>query len=67
MAILYGNDAFSILVLPTKKQYSSFLKKGFCFPENLFQSWSIDNVQNVHWLSHKNMPISQMEGYFENP
>ena len=27
MAVLYGNDAFSILVLSTKKRYSSFLKK----------------------------------------
>ena len=26
MVVLYGNDAFSILVLSTKKQYSSFLK-----------------------------------------
>ena len=29
MAVLYGNDAFSILVLSTKKWYSSFLKKIF--------------------------------------
>ena len=56
--ILYGNNAFSIFMLSTKKHYSSFLKKKICFPENLFQSWSIENVQNVHWLSHKNMPIS---------
>ena len=27
LAILYGNAAFSILVLSTKKQYSSFSKK----------------------------------------
>ena len=26
-AVLYGNDAFSILVLSTKKRYSSFSKK----------------------------------------
>ena len=67
MAVLYGNDAFSILVCSTKKKYSSFLKKGFGFLENLFQSWSIENVQNFHWSSHKNMPISPTEGYFENP
>ena len=31
MAVSYDNDAFSILVLSTKKQYSSFLKKTFVF------------------------------------
>ena len=35
-AVLNGNDVFSILVVSTKKRYSSFLK-GFHFPENLFQ------------------------------
>ena len=58
---------FSILVVSTKKRYTSFFEKGFRFPENLFQSWSIENVWNFHWSSHKNMPISQTEGYFENP
>ena len=29
MADLYGNDAFSILVLSTRKQYSSFYGKFF--------------------------------------
>ena len=28
-----------------------FFGKGFRFPENLFQSYSIENVQNFHWLS----------------
>ena len=31
MAVLYGYDAFSILVNSTKKWYSSFLKKVFLF------------------------------------
>ena len=44
-----------------------FFDKGSRFPENLFQSQSIENVQNFHWLSNKNMPISQREGYFEKP
>ena len=44
-----------------------FSEKGFRFPENLFQSESIENFQNFHWLSHKSMPISQAKGYFENP
>ena len=43
-----------------------FFEKGFRFPENPFQSQSIENVQNFHWLLHKNLPISQTEGYLEN-
>ena len=54
------------IVLLTEKRYSSFLK-NFLLSINLFQSLSIENVQNFHWLSYKNMLISQMEGYFENP
>ena len=50
-----------------KKGTLQFFEKGFQFPENLFQSQSIENIWNFHWLSHKNMPISQTEGYFENP
>ena len=66
MAVLYGNDAFSILVRSTKKCYSNFLKKSILFLENLFQSKSTENVQKFHWSSHKNIPTSQTEGYFEN-
>ena len=44
-----------------------FFEKGFLFLENFFQSWSIESVWNIYWLSHKNMPISQTKGYFENP
>ena len=36
-AVLYGNKAFSILVLSTKKRYSSFLKKGFVFKKICFK------------------------------
>ena len=42
-------------------------EKYLRFLENLFQSESIEIVQNFQWLSHKSMPISQMEGYFKNP
>ena len=42
-------------------------EKGFRFWENWFQSYNIENVQNFQLLSHKNMPISQTEGYFKNP
>ena len=37
MAVLYGNDAFSILVLSTKKRYSRFLKKVFLFQKIYFK------------------------------
>ena len=40
-------------------------EKGFRFPENPFQSQSIE--KNFHWLLHKNLPISQTDGYLENP
>ena len=63
MAILYGNDAFSILLLSTKNGVLQFFEKGFHFPENQFQRKNIENVQNFHWLSYENMPISQTEGY----
>ena len=37
MAVLNGNDAFSILVLSTKKRYSSFLKKTLNFQKVCFK------------------------------
>ena len=49
------------------KTVLQFCEKGFRFSENLLQSWSIEIVQNFLWLSHKNMSISQTEGYFKNP
>ena len=54
-----GFDVFSILVVPTKKKVLQVFEKGFRFPGNLLQSYSIENVWNFHLLSHKNMPISQ--------
>ena len=36
-AVLYGNIAFSIIVLSSKEWYSCFFKNRFSFPENLFQ------------------------------
>ena len=45
MTVLYGNDAFSNSVLSTKKRY---FEKRFRFPENLFQSESIEIVQIFH-------------------
>ena len=38
MAVLNGNDAFSILVLSTKKRYSNLLKKDFGFQKVCFKA-----------------------------
>ena len=40
--------------------------KTFSFWENLFHGQNIEIVQNFQRVSRKSMPISQMEGYFEN-
>ena len=37
MAVLYENDVFQILVLSTKKRYSSSLKKVFVFQKICFK------------------------------
>ena len=53
MAVLYGNDAFSILVLSTKRRNSRFLKKVFIFQKIC--------------LKVKVLKSFKTEGYFENP
>ena len=45
MIVLYGNDAVSILVLSTKKQYSSFLKKVFIFQKICFKVQVLKNFK----------------------
>ena len=50
-----------------KNTVLKLLEKGFRVSENLFQSKSIENIQNFQWLLYKNMPISQTESHFENP
>ena len=37
MTVFYGNDAFSILLLSTKKRHSIFLKKAFIFQKICFK------------------------------
>ena len=37
LAVLYGNNAFSIFVLSTKKWHSMFLKKNFVFQKICFK------------------------------
>ena len=66
MAVLYENDAFLVLSAFNQKTVFQSFEKSFRFLDNLFQSWSPENVQNFEWSSRKNMPISQTEGYFEN-
>ena len=56
MAVLYGIDRFQSWYFPLKNGTQVFLWKDFRFTKNLFQS--IENVQNFHWPSHKNMPTS---------
>ena len=50
-AVLYGDVAFSIIVLLTKRWYFNFLKKDFHFSEDLFQSQRIEIVQDFHFLN----------------
>ena len=45
----------------------SFLWKRFSFFRKFVLKLSIENVQTFQWLSHKDIPIFQTEGYFENP
>ena len=64
--VLYGNVAFLILALSTKKSYSSFLEKVFilqniCFKVKILKMFQISSD------SYIKTSISQAEGPFENP
>ena len=53
MVVLYGNDASSILVLSTKKLYSSFLKNVFifqkiCFKVEVFKTFKISTDCHIN-------------------
>ena len=63
-AVLYEIVAFSILLLSTKKRYSSFLKRVCVFQKTCF---IVKALKSFQWSSHKYMPISQTKGYFKNP
>ena len=61
MAVLYGNDAFSILVLSTKKWYYSYLKKIFifqkiCFIVKVLKSFQISTDCHIKTCQHANLP-----------
>ena len=51
--VSYENDAFSMLVLSTKKRDSIFLKRVFIFQKICFK------VKKRSKLSHENMPTSE--------
>ena len=65
MTVLYENRAFSILALSTKKQYPSFLIKVFVFQKICFKVKVLKTFKISTDCHIKNMPISQMEDYFE--
>ena len=66
MAVLSGNDEFSVLVLSLKNGTPDFWKR-FSFSRKSGSKLKYWKRSKFHWLSHKNMPISQTEGYLENP
>ena len=55
---VYGNDAFSILVLLTKDRYSSFFEKGFRFHKICFKVKSTDCFIKTY---------RSLKANFENP
>ena len=65
-AVLNRNDVLSILVVSTKNQYSSFLKNVLVFQKMCFKV-KVLKMFETFTGSDKNMPMSQTEGYFENP
>ena len=51
-AVLYGNVAFSIVILLSKKRYSNFLEKGFvfkkiCFKVKVMQTFKISSDYHI--------------------
>ena len=66
MAVLYENDVFSILVLSTKKLFSSFLKKVFVF-QKIYFNVKVLKTFKISADCHMKTTISQTGGCFENP
>ena len=67
VAVLYGNDTFSILVRSTKKPYSSFVKKVFVFQKiclkfkvlkifNIFTDRHIKTCRSLRWWAILKIP-----------
>ena len=66
MAVLHRNDAFSFLVLSTKRRYTSFLKKGFRFPQNRFKMKPLrkafSSVKTLKQKPTQILPYNLLEG-----
>ena len=70
LAVLYGNDESSILMVSTKKQYSSVLKKFFVFQKIYFTVKVLKTFKistHCHTSRTEVMPTFRTENYFENP
>ena len=67
MAVLYGDDAFSILVLSAKIIHSSFLKKVFVFHKIYLIVKILKTFKIFTDCFIKNVPASKIERYLENP
>ena len=57
---------FQYYYFEIKRRYSSFVKKVFVFQKISFKHEVVKTFK-ISSGCHKNMPISQTEGYFENP
>ena len=64
-AVLCGNVVFLILVLSTKRQYSSFLKKVFVFQKISFKVLVLRTFKISSDSHIKNVDL--FNGYFGNP
>ena len=69
MAILHGNDTFSILVLSNKKWYSCYLNEAFVFQKISFKVKVLKTFKlftDCHIKTCRSFRLSD-GGYFENP
>ena len=61
--VLYGNIAFSVLVLATRKRYSSFLEKVFVFEKIGFKV-KVMKTFKISSVSHKKKHVDLYRGLF---
>ena len=66
MTDLYGNDAFLILALSTKKRCSGFLKKVFLFQKICLEVKVLKKFK-VSTNCHIKHTDASTDGYFESP
>ena len=60
MVVLYGDDAFSILALSTKKSYSSFLTKVFVFQKICFKVKLLKTFQKFYIKKHADLSKGEL-------